>query len=280
MARHATRESEGSEQNDNMNPPAYELHRYDTLYTEHAASEPHNSSGGPLDRTMSTLGQGSVAALTVPLSLTMDDNLIYPTDPPSTALYHIPRRLTWTGDRVFLERSVPEKIRKNGTIIPTESQALYEIVMRPYSSTLDLLAKRASCYGQGKAVMIKHSIFHESNWEVWFQRDLTVKNRKNKWTDPNGNLLATEEKVEKPKDDMSYKQRRVMVIEANIDQKMMNLLVACWTAKVWRELQSTLSKAHNYDRVKEALKTGSEYTPFRSIALHRCHLLTYSSQQK
>lgn len=280
MAQHATREAGGSEQNDNRNPPAYELHIYDTLYTEHAAREPQDSPGGPLDRTMSTLGQGSVAALSVPLSLTMDDNLVYPTEPPSAALYHIPRRLTWTGDRVFLERSVPEKIRKNGTVIPTESQALYEIVVRPYSSTLDLVAKRASCYGQGKAVMIKPSIFHESNWEVWFQKDLTLKNRKSKWTDPNGSLLATEEKVEKPKDNMSYKQRRVMVIEANIEQKMMNLLVACWTAKVWRELQSTLSKKDNYARVKEALKTGSEYTPFRSNALRRCHPLIFSSQQK
>ncbi|MCJ1352490.1 MAG: hypothetical protein MMC33_002474 [Icmadophila ericetorum] len=254
----------GGRSEQNYGPPAYELHRYDTLYTDHDAPErrepPNSPLGSPLDRTISTFGQGNTTLLTAPLSLTMDDDLIYPTEPPSTALYHIPRRLTWTGDRVFLERSVPEKIRKNGTVIPTESQALYEIIGRPYSSTLELVAKRASCYGQGKAVMVKPSIFHESNWEVWFQKVLTLKNRKGKWTDPSGNLLATEEKAEKPKDSMSYKQRRVMVIEADVNQKMMNLLVACWTAKVWRELQSTLSKEHNHDRIKEALKTGSEFT--------------------
>ena len=246
-----------SKEEEAASPPAYHLHSYDQRYTA-PDGRADQQLGIPIDRNVSTSFPGLSGGSTFePLSLTMDDDLIYPTLPPSNALYHIPRRLTWIGSSVYLKRNVPERLRRDGTKVPAESQDLYEIVVRPYSTTVELIGKRASCFGKGKGIMVRPSIFHDV-WEISFQDEIAVKYKKSKWLDHTGKVLATEEKPDKATADPSYKQRLVMEISVGVNAKMMNLLVACWTAKVWRELQVAMTKERQYDRLKEVFKTGSE----------------------
>ena len=252
-------------------PPAYHLHEYDEVYTANHVTGSHPSSptsptstGIPLYPTISTSNPAH-GPLSESLSLTMDDDLIYPTLPPSNALYHIPRRLTWSGDCVYLERSVPERQKKDGTTVPTADQELYEIALRPYARSIELSGKRASCFGRGKGNMTRPSIFHDT-WEVSFQKELAVRYKKSKWTDKENKLLATEVELGKADGKLGYKQRRTMVVEAGVDPKLLNLLVACWTAKVWRELQATVTKETSVDRMKEALKTGSKLSTCDQMA--------------
>ncbi|MCJ1233023.1 hypothetical protein MMC14_000977 [Varicellaria rhodocarpa] len=236
-------------------PPAYHLHEHDQRYMDDDDTV-RQQQEIPLDRNVSTSIPGLSAGSTFePLSLTMDDDLIYPTLPPSNALYHIPRRLTWTGNSVYLKRSIPERLKKDGTRMPAESQELYDIAVRPYSTTVELMGKRASCFGKGKGIMVRPSVFHDV-WEVSFQNEIAVKYKKSKWLDPRGKVLATEEKPDKATTNLGYKQRRILEISAGADAKLTNLLVACWTAKVWRELQVAMTKERQYDRIKEAFKTG------------------------
>ena len=263
-AREIARQATENEDSNGAGPPAYHLHEYDEVYTANGAAGVYPSNPtGPASACMPLYSTSSpsnpvLEPLRECLSLTMDDDLIYPTLPPSNALYHIPRRLTWTGDCVYLERSIPERQKKDGTTVPTTDQELYEIALRPYARSIELSGKRASCFGRGKGNMTRPSIFHDT-WEVSFQKELAIKYRKSKWTDSEGNILATEAKVEKAGESLSYKQRRTMVVEAGVNPKLLNLLVACWTAKVWRELQATMPKETSVDRVKEALKTGSKF---------------------
>lgn len=243
-------------------PPAYSLHGYDQLYTGNdvaQSQESHLSSLGiPLDEIASASNPGrSLVPLAEPLSLTMDGELIYPTLPPSSALYYIPQSLTWTGFQISLQRSVPERKKRDGTTVPTEDQDLYQINSIPFSTTVELVPKRASCFGKGIAAMVRSSIFNE-HWEVSFHKEVAIRFKKGKWTDAHDKVLATGEKTEKGKDGLGDKQRRNMVIEAGVDPKMMNLLVACWTAKVWREIQDVMTKDQKSNKVKEVIKTGSK----------------------
>ena len=245
-AEEAAQETSNSEQLSG-GPPAYDVHEYDEVYTTNDAAQAHeaylSSIGVPLPEAHSPAGPSEQVALerplTEPLSLTMDDDLIYPTLPPSTALYHIPRRLTWPGERVMLKRSVPEKRRKNGSLVPVEDQELYELASN--GSIVELVPKRASCYGKGTAVMKTAGIFQPNCWEVLFQRDVVLRFRKGEWMGGDGKVLAVEEKMEKGKGKSAYKERRVIVVRPGVDQKMLNLLVAAWTAKVWRGLAQSLS---------------------------------------
>ena len=247
-------------------PPAYALHTHDERYTEAAAG-----GAGGLARSRSENALESVAManlipnimlgpLTAALSLTMDGELIYPTLPPSNALYHLPRQLTWRADRVYLHRSVPEKTKKNGSVVPASSQELYEIVKPPYaglggSGLYELVGKRASCFGAGKGSMMRTSIFHDT-WEVSYQKELAIRYKKGKWRDAEGNVLATLEMGTEDSGLAAEKKRRVMEIEKGVSPKMVNLLVACWTAQVWRMVQAQIAKESG-SRFKEAIRTGS-----------------------
>lgn len=243
-------------------PPAYSLHEYDQVYTAHdddLSQESHLSSlGVPLDEIASTSNSGrSLVPLAEPLSLTMDEELIYPTLPPSNALYYIPQRLTWTGFQISLQRSLPERKKRDGTTVPTADQDLYQINSPPFLTTVELVPKRASCFGKGKATMVRSSIFSD-RWEVSFHKEIAIRFKKGQWTDAQGKPLATEEKIENGRDETGYKQRRTMIIEAGVDPKMMNLLVACWTAKAWREVQVAITKDQTSNKFKEAITTGSK----------------------
>ena len=256
---------------DEAGPPAYSQHVNDERYTDSAAG---GNGGQPLPGSRGPNSENSLVRVTTPnpisnimlgplmaaLSLTMDGELIYPTLPPSNALYHLPRQLTWRADRVYLHRSVPEKTKKNGSVVPAESQELYEIVKPPYSGLggsglYELVGKRASCFGSGKGSMMRTSIFQDT-WEVSYQRELAIKYKKGRWRDAEGNILATLEMGTEDNGLAAEKRRRMMEIEAGVTPKMVNLLVACWTAQVWRMVQTQISK-ESRSRFKEALKTGS-----------------------
>ena len=259
-------------------PPAYSQHVNDERYTDFGVGE---DEGQYLSRdhafqnetmlapvpTANPVSNIMLGPLMAALSLTMDGELIYPTLPPSNALYHLPRQLTWRADRVYLHRSVPEKTKKNGCVVPAKSQELYEIVKPPYSGLggsglYELVGKRASCFGSGKGSMMRTSIFHDT-WEVSFQNELAIKYKKGKWRGVDGNVLATLEMGTEDDGLAAEKKRRVMEIEAGVPPKMVNLLVACWTAQVWRMVQTQISKEAG-GRLREALRTGSR---LRSDAL-------------
>jgi len=73
-----------------------------------------------------------------------------------------------------------------------------------------------------------------------------------------GVVVAREEEVEKKErvGEGAYKVLRVMVVEGGVDRKMVNLLVACWTARVWRELVRERERAEKMVNILQTLKTG------------------------
>ncbi|KZF25005.1 hypothetical protein L228DRAFT_280282 [Xylona heveae TC161] len=187
-----------------------------------------------------------------PLSLTMDADLIYPTEPPSLALYHIPRLLTWHGDRVYLHRSVPGKQRENGTRRKVRDQDLYEIRGEVFTSSVyEIVGKRRGCYGTGNATMKRRRSLFGDIWEISFKNRLVLRYDKNQWKDSNQKLVAVEEKGS---------NAPILKIQQGVDEPLRDLIVAGWCTQIWRQNTKT-DLATTLTRGREFIKTAYGGSP-------------------
>jgi hypothetical protein len=163
----------------------------------------------------------------------------------------------------MLERSVPQRQRRNGSMMPMEDQSLYELAWTALE-TVELIGKRASCWGKGVGIMKRSGRWKTGEWwEVRFQGESVLRYSRGEWRTGEGKgvVVAREEEVEKKErvGEGAYKVLRVMVVEGGVDRKMVNLLVACWTARVWRELVRERERAEKMVNIWETLKTGSRF---------------------
>ena len=250
---------------DEAGPPAYALHTNNEPYETEASQV-----RGTVQSCNENASQTRIPAnlipnivddcLAAPLSLTMDGDLIYPTSPPSSAVYHLPSQFTWSSNQVSVNSSVPARMRNNGRVVPVSSRDLY-LITKPFWAVLSgsdhyvLERKRASCFGAGKAVMKRPKKFR-GIWQVSFSKKLAMSYKNGEWRDAEDHLLATLEKGTKDTGLPEEKKMRVMVIEKGVHYKMVNLLVACWMVQVWRKVRAQIKKKEG-SRLMQALKTGS-----------------------
>src|SRR2546430_1667295 len=118
-------------------PPSYSQHQQDELLLIPAPlslaerrrrqiSVTRTPTHASVNQLLQVLGTNDA------LDLTIDNELIYP-PPPSNALYHLPRPLTWSGNEVFLFRSLPALMSRQGHRIgPARDLALYTMRRTPF----------------------------------------------------------------------------------------------------------------------------------------------------
>ncbi|KAI4130370.1 MAG: hypothetical protein LQ347_003415 [Umbilicaria vellea] len=219
-------------------PPAYERHEFDEIYTTNDAPD-HRLSLQPTPLHSETPSPITAA----PLSLTMDNSLIYPTVPPSTALYHIPQSLFFHGDRVYLQRSVPRESFPSGKPRRGLNEDLYELRRIPYidDRELALIARSPACYGTsaGKDLSSKRIRrvrgLLNTTWEVVVDGVVVLKGFKNRWKHASA-LVAREEMLNLPLRCHNPGQQRlsgILEIQAGVEQRMQDLVVAAWCGKIW-----------------------------------------------
>jgi hypothetical protein len=232
-------------------PPSYSRHHNDELL-----STPANSILGrsrqQRQRRLSisrTQSHPSVAQLLSVLTshnalhLTIDQGLIYP-PPPSNALYHLPRVLTWSGNEIYLFRSLPALARRrNDTSIinsNTRDLALYTIRRTPFTHEVALLPRRE---GLRAGVMRgKRSIWGNMSWEVEVKGKTVLKYSKGKWKDGStGKVVATEKQVAEPsphgvaeQDEYSPGPREEISLAEGLEIAMKDLIVAAWCTRIWQ----------------------------------------------
>ncbi|KAI9838553.1 MAG: hypothetical protein M1819_004862 [Sarea resinae] len=221
-------------------------------YEEHDAQDPHTNAHDNLD-LKEALGQesrqepsrdvGTTSSLPPgPLSLTLDRDLIYPSSPPSVALYHIPRLLSFRGDRVFLEKCVPAQLRENGTKRRPYDQPLYEFQRDDITSgNCVVVSKAKTTFGGRVGQMKRRGIF--GNWELSYKNRLTLKFKSGKWRDSEGEDIAVEESC------------TTLVVKEGINEDMRDLVVAAWCAKIWRAEVKKDDLALTLTRGKGFMKT-------------------------
>ncbi|KAF2427113.1 hypothetical protein EJ08DRAFT_736187 [Tothia fuscella] len=205
-------------------PPAYSRHQNDELLSPSASYRVRRrfSIPRPSPRRADPSQMLQVLAAPGPLNLTIDNGLIYP-PPPSNALYHLPRVLTWSGNEIFLFRSLPTFGRSHAH--PTRDLALYTMRRTPFTHEIALLPRREGL--KAATMRGRRSLLSGMTWEVDCRDQTLLRYAKGKWKDGAGNILAEEQH--------SGGQREGITITGqDLEVNMKDLIVAAWTARVWQ----------------------------------------------
>src|ERR1700761_9817122 len=126
-------------------PPSYGRHLHDELvsppgvvpaFRSNARNARPRSTASTASSTCHITQMLQILTSTDPLTLTIDNNLLYP-PPPSSALYHLPRQLKWSGNEISLSRSMPVSgsRRPNAT---ARDLALYTMRRTPFTHEVSL----------------------------------------------------------------------------------------------------------------------------------------------
>lgn len=174
-----------------------------------------------------------------PLSLTLDNNLLYP-PPPSNALYHLPRTLTWSGNEIYLARSLPATTTRR-TNTASRDLALYTMRRVPLAHEVSLVPRRE---GLKSAVMRgRRSIIGNMSWDVEVAGERVLKYRKGIWKTPAGKVVATEKKIYEwgtPDEDHHGIREEITIEGDDVELWMKDLVVAAWCSRMW-QINSKLS---------------------------------------
>lgn len=158
------------------------------------------------------------------LRLSLDNGLIYP-PPPSSALYHLPRVLTWSGNEIFLFRSLPA-VARNRNAQPARDLALYTMRRTPFTQEIALLPRRE---GLKAAVMRgRRSLLEGRVWEVEVKSELALRYTRGKWKDRDGKLVAEETHT-------AGQSPTLTIAASTLEVNMKDLIVVTWMSRLWQD---------------------------------------------
>ncbi|KAH8821266.1 hypothetical protein F5884DRAFT_81782 [Xylogone sp. PMI_703] len=225
--------------------PSYGDHVNHALYTESGSS--HNRSSSHPDSISERARTSQLS--TRPLqkdeyrSLTLDKSLIYPSIPPSQALYSLSYTLNSLGSEITLRRSVPGLIRPDGTVASVVDKDLFHITRPPLSlASFEIKGLRRSTYPGTAYLELKRGI-KGKYWECKFKGQLVLRQKGGVWVDEDGKEIAREQNElprSKSKDkhkaaaiDFGVKEHPKISFVDDVDQLLMDLMIAVWCAKTW-----------------------------------------------
>jgi hypothetical protein len=224
-------------------PPSYSRHQQDELLSTTASLSLAGWRRRQVPVTRTPTHESASQLLQVlgtndALDLTIDNGLIYP-PPPSNALYHLPRLLTWSGNEIFLFRSLPALMSRGGhSVGPARDLALYTMRRTPFTHEVTLHPRRE---GLKTAVMRgkKRMFCCSTSWEVEVKGQVILKYAKGKWMDKDGNIVATEKEQAAARTSKyalnSCTSREVMtIVGEGLDIATKDLIVAAWCTRIWQ----------------------------------------------
>lgn len=230
-------------------PPSYARHDNDELLTPSLYPSLHGVRRPPARRySISRLNSHPTVTqlLTVltsneALNLTIDNGLIYP-PPPSNALYHLPRVLTWSGNEVFLSRSLPALARGNNASAARDL-ALYTMRRTPFTHEIALIPRREGL--KAATMRGKRNLLGGMSWEVESKNQIVLKYSKGKWKDGSGKVLATERvnpqaegrDTEEGGNSSLHARDELTIAEGELDIATKDLIVAAWCSRIWQTKQ-------------------------------------------
>ncbi|RFU30385.1 hypothetical protein B7463_g5942, partial [Scytalidium lignicola] len=226
--------------------PSYGDHVSDALYTEPASASHSRSSSHPgsISERVRT-SQLSIRPLQRGefKSLTLDKSLIYPSIPPSQALYSLSYTLNSLGSEITLRRSVPGLTRLDGSTTRATDKDLFHITRPPLSHTsFEIKGLRRSTY-PGTAYLDLKMGLKGKYWECKFKGQVVLRQKSGVWVDEDGKEIAREQNAlprSKSKDknkvnaiDYGVKEHPKISFVDDVDQLLMDLMIAVWCAKTW-----------------------------------------------
>jgi hypothetical protein len=219
-------------------PPSYGRHFHDELLSPPAhrsvtlhsirATRPRSLNQFHLTQMLQVLTSVE------PLILTVDNGLLYP-PPPSHALYHLPRNLTWSGNEIFLFRSLPVVATRRSSAV-TRDLALYTMRRTPFTHEISLMPRRE---GLKSAVMRgRRSLLGSMTWQVEVKGQIFLKYSKGKWKNAAGKVVASEKQTntDERREELGFDtMREEITIEGDgVEVWVKDLIVAAWVTRIWQ----------------------------------------------
>ncbi|KAK2734267.1 hypothetical protein FQN57_001728 [Myotisia sp. PD_48] len=179
--------------------------------------------------------------------ITIDGNLIYPVNPPATALYELSRNLDPTNRTIRVSR-LSATSGSQQTSAPTRDRHIYDFSQPPFSSKIEIVGKRRSSLAGTLYFQTTRALFKQG-WELYRTRTGSQlketifrvrptrnpeKQDKLQWEDAQHSLVAVET-VCKPELPHS---RPVLHIVQDLDDPMVDAMVVAWCAKIWLNRQA------------------------------------------
>lgn len=220
-------------------PPSYSRHFQDELLSPPALRNNNPAVFGVRTRPLLTTNQHHMAQMLQtltsndPLVLTVDKNLLYP-PPPSTALYHLPRVLTWSGNEIFLFRSLPVSATRS-----SRDLALYTMRRTPFTHEIVLIPRREGLKAakmRGK----RRGVLGTMTWQVEVKGQVLLSCSKGgRWKDSQGKVVAAERhaRATDTREDpaMSSVATEEIIIEGDgVEVWLKDLVVAAWCSRIWQ----------------------------------------------
>ncbi|KAI9858985.1 MAG: hypothetical protein M1824_003986 [Vezdaea acicularis] len=178
---------------------------------------------------------------TIPaLPLFLANTRIYWALQPTTPMYSLPTTLSG-GDRISLERVTHSTRLSTSSASASPPQpkerhvSLYSIQRTPFTTNLEIRGQRASTFNGVGQMSFHMRLFGRSYWGVFFKgAGISIKQQKGLWKLSTGQVLAEEGNFSAaPSEDDAGKL--FLEIKAGVEEKMRDLVVACWLGKVWME---------------------------------------------
>lgn len=202
-------------------PPSYSRHDQDVLLEPRISFRRRRLSMPIFTRRAREDPAAMLEVLSAPgpLKLTVDNGMIYP-PPPSNALYHLPRTVTWSGNEIYLYRSLPAIVQ--GRRAPPRDLALYTMRRKPFTNEVALIPRRE---GLTATMHGRRSLIQGMVWEVEIRHQVKLRYAKGKWRDHLGTIVAEENGGER---------EGITIVGENLEVQMKDLIVAAWATRMWQ----------------------------------------------
>ena len=196
-----------------------------------------------------------------PQSIVIDRSLVFPAEPPSSALYQLNHDLD-LGNSVTIERIDRTTTESPGRSprTSTRDKEIYAFSHRIFNDRfIEVVGKRKACFS--RILMTKSSALVHPGWTIsaasssWSERGQAMLHCRRpsglfgisdlafRWVDGTGKTIATEsQQVPRAKSEDGKKgsparpeTRHVLNVLEPLEQKAVDLLVTAWCARVWHD---------------------------------------------
>ena len=212
-------------------------------------------------------------------TLILDGCLIYPAIPPSRALYELTNPPSDAKTKVYGVEKLTYKLSATDGegSIRRHRDHLYDFKTNYFGMTSNhmVVEGKASRRRAFQKVFISPCL-GRTTWKVRGHFKIEQKllghlthDKEVLWKDETGNLLAVEMKSSRKEDDTLDDLPRLN-FKTQMDEKTMDLLVACWAAQVWKEAQKDLAEPMTWERCKSPSLQKHAELASKSISQTNC----------
>ncbi|KAJ9156307.1 hypothetical protein NKR23_g1017 [Pleurostoma richardsiae] len=201
-------------------------------------------------------------------SFVVDGNLVYPSTPPSRALYELNSPPCEARSHAYTVSKIIYRVAPGGRRIRSRTEHIYDF--KNYRVPLWLFPGVTHVLVQGRTSKTAKEVLMNPGWgpAAWtvtpraFRAEQAFVDRFRRraeicWRDWKGRLVAVEGRLERGHDGRVQTLPRLDV-KVELGEKMLDLLVTCWAARLWKEATQNAHEPMTRAKFKRILDAGTQ----------------------